>query len=103
MVTCCFCEPELTYHLDTFLQDLAEFMVYTTPSTLIVILWKVFVTNRRTPRGNLTVLRLDESAETYSPMASAGPSDSLVILYLLTGMLTFSLGVLAFDAVRAFS
>ena len=103
MITCCFCEPELTYHLDTFLQDLAEFMVYTTPSTLIVILWKVFVTNRRTPRGNLTVLRLDESSATYSPMASAGPSDLLVILYLLTGMLTFSLGVLAFDAVRAFS
>ena len=103
MVTCCFCEPQLTYHLETFIQDLAEFMLYTTPSTLIIILWKVFITNRRMPRGNLTVLRLDESAETYSPVVNEGPSDLLVILYLLTGMLTFTVGVLAFDAVRAFS
>ena len=103
MVTCCFCEPELTYHLDTFLEDLAEFMLYTTPTAIVVILWKVFITNRRTPRGNLTVLRLDESSETYSPLVSTGPSDLLVILYLLTGMLTFSFGVLAFDAMRAFS
>ena len=103
MVTCCFCEPELTYHLETFLQPLAEFLLYTTPTAIVVVLWKVFITNRRTPRGNLTVLRLDESSETYSPMVNPGPSDLLVILYLVTGMLTFSLGVLVFEAVRAFS
>ena len=49
------------------------------------------------------MLRLDESSETYSPMVNPGPSDLLVILYLVTGMLTFSLGVLVFEAVRAFS
>ena len=103
MVTCCFCEPELTYHLDAFLQDLGEFMVYTTPTALGVVLWKVFITNRRTPRGDITVLRLDESAETYSPAINSKPSALVILLYLLTGMLTFELGVLAFDAVRAFS
>jgi hypothetical protein len=103
MHTCCFCEPELTYHLTTFLEDLNEFLVYTTPTAVAVVLWKVFITNRRTPRGDITVLRLDESAETYSPTITGGPTKLVIMLYLLTGMFTFGMGVLAFAAVRALS
>ena len=103
MVTCCVCEPELTYHLDVFLQDLAEFILYTTPTAIAVVLWKIFITNRRTPRGDLTVLRLDESADTYSPATNPGPSALVIVLYVLTGMFTFELGVLVFDAMRTVS
>ena len=102
MVTCFSCDPELTYHLDVFLQDLAEFILYTTPTAIGVVLWKIFITNRRTPRGCLTVLRLDESADTYSP-PTGGPSTLVLVLYVLTGMFTFELGVIVFDAMHALS
>ena len=102
MITCCACDPELTYHLDVFLQDLAEFILYTTPTAIGVVLWKVFITNRRTPRADLTVLRLDESADTYSPPTN-GPSTLVLVFYLLTGIFTFELGVLVFDAMHTVS
>jgi hypothetical protein len=100
MPTCCFCEPELIYRWETFLQDVGEFMIYTTPTAIAVVLWKVFVTNRRNARGDITVLRLDESSLTYSPEVDFGPSPAIIILYVLTSLATFSLGVLAFEAVH---
>jgi len=103
MPTCCACEPEMIYRWATFVQDVGEFMVYTTPSAIAVVLWKVFVTNRRTARGNITVLRLDESSHTYSPEVAVGPSAWMVVLYVLTSLATFSLGVLAFEAVQSLS
>ena len=103
MVTCCFCEPELTYSVSTFVQDLNEFMFYSTPAWTCVVLWKIFVTNRRTPRGDITVLGLDASARTYSPTVERGVSGWRVVLYLLTSILTFTLGVLAFAGVQALS
>lgn len=103
MVTCCFCEPELAYDLATFLQDFNEFMVYTAPVAMCVVLWKIFVTNRSTPRGDMTVLGLDESSGTYSPPFQRGVTFGTLLLYLLTGFTTFGLGVLIFDAVQAWS
>ncbi|HEX6285574.1 MAG TPA: hypothetical protein VFZ71_11900 [Pyrinomonadaceae bacterium] len=101
MVTCCTCEPELAYDLTMFLQDFNEFMVYTTPVAICVVLWKIFVTNRTTPRGDITVLGLDESSTTYSPPFKRGVTFWTLLLYLLTGFTTFGLGVLAFEAVQA--
>ena len=68
-VTCCFCEPSLSrsYPLMTFIQDVNEVLLYIAPLVLCVVLWKLFVTNRTTPPGDLTVLGLDASASTYSP------------------------------------
>ena len=103
MVTCCFCEPELAYDLATFLQDFNEFMVFTAPVAICVVLWKIFVTNRSTPRGDMTVLGLDESSGTYSPPFQRGVTFGTLLLYLLTGFTTFGLGVLIFDAVQAWS
>lgn len=90
----------MIYSLMTFIEDTAELMVYTTPGAVALLCWKFFVTNRRTARGDITVLRLDESSQTYSPEVDLGPSAAIVILYLLTALATFSLGVLAFEAVR---
>jgi hypothetical protein len=103
MVTCCFCEPELAYDLATFLQDFNEFMIYTAPVATCVVLWKIFVTNRSTPRGDMTVLGLDESSAIYSPPFQRGVTFCTLLLYLLTGFTTFGLGVLVFNAVQALS
>jgi hypothetical protein len=103
MVTCCFCEPELAYDLATFLQDFNEFMIYTAPVATCVVLWKIFVTNRSTPRGDISFLGLDESSQTYSPVVERDFSVWSLVLYLFAGLVTFSLGVLVFDAVQVLS
>ena len=100
MPTCCACEPEMIYPWATFLSDVTEFAVYTTPAAIAVLGWKFFVTNRRTTRGNITVLRLDESSQTYSPEVDVRPATAIIFLYLLTAFATFSLGVLVFAAVH---
>ena len=68
-VTCCFCEPSLSpsYPLAAFIQDAHEIMLYIAPVVLCIVLWKLLVTNRSTPRGDVTVLGLDVSTSTYSP------------------------------------
>ena len=68
-IPCCFCEPSLSpdYPLDILIQDVNELMLYTAPLALCLVLWKLFVTNRTTPRGDVTVLGLDASSSTYSP------------------------------------
>ena len=71
-VTCCACwdfSPD--YPLEIFFQDLNEFMLYIAPLVFCVVLWKLLVTNRTTPRGDVTVLGLDASAPTYSPKQQA--------------------------------
>lgn len=93
----------MIYSLATFIEDVAEFTVYTTPAAIAVVLWKVFVTNRRIARGDITVLRLDQSSQTYSPEVDPAPSPAIIILYVLTSLTTFSLGVLAFEAVHTLS
>lgn len=101
-VTCCFCEPQLTYDLATFLQDINETMLFTAPVATCVVLWKVFVTSRSSPRGDITVLGLDDSAPTYSPNAErAALIRWALLLYLVTGVLAFFAGVLAFETVQA--
>lgn len=68
-VTCCFCEPSLSpdYPVDILLQDLNELLFYIAPFVIAVVLWKLFVTNRITPPGNVIVLGLDASTSTHSP------------------------------------
>ena len=63
-------DPPLTYRNETFFQDINEFLYFVVPLALCVVLWKLFVTNRITPRGDITVLGLDESASTYSPRSN---------------------------------
>ena len=90
-------------YLDDFFALAREFMVYTTPASICFVVLKVFVMNRRTSGGDLTVLRLDESSLTYSPVVDPGASAWVIVLYLLTSLLTFSLGVLVFETVHLFN
>lgn len=102
-IACAACDPELTYPWATFFLDLNELMIYTTPAALCVVLWKIFVTNRRGPRANVLGLGLDDSAPVYSELPEPAVSNWIVVLYVLTGVATFTLGVLVFAVVHALS
>ncbi|MCA1627258.1 MAG: hypothetical protein LC742_04770 [Acidobacteria bacterium] len=51
----------------------------------------------------MTVLGLDASAETYLPSGNSVFPLWTVLLYLLTGSVTFGIGLLLFNAVQALS
>ena len=103
MITCCCnCDPWALY-LQDFLDLASEFMVYLIPASICFVILKVFVINRRTPHGDLTILRLDESSLAYSPALDPGASAWVIVLYLLTSLATFSLGVLVFETVHPFN
>jgi len=51
----------------------------------------------------MSFLGLDDSSPTYSPAFEPGISGWALLLYLLTGVLTFFVGVLAFETVHALS
>lgn len=67
-IACVACETSLSpdYSLLTFIQDINELTFYIGPLVMCVVLWKLFVTNRITPGGNIIVLRLDARASTCS-------------------------------------
>ena len=68
-IACVACETSLSpdYQRAIFIQDVNEVMLYIAPLVLCIVLWKLLVTNRSTPRGDVTVLGLDVSTSTYSP------------------------------------
>ena len=69
---------------------------------IFIVLWNVFVTNRTAP--GVLVLGLEESS--LPPCALEARSHITIwrlLLYLLTGVVTFWLGVLSFDAVQSLS
>jgi hypothetical protein len=68
-IACVACETPLSpdYPLLTLVQDVNELLFYIAPIVLFIVLWKSLVTNRTTPRGDVTVLGLDASTRTYSP------------------------------------
>jgi hypothetical protein len=70
-ITCCFCEPSLTpdYPWEIFMQDMRELLFVIGPLTTCVLLWRLFVTNRITPPGNVIVLGLDAS-DSHSALSS---------------------------------
>ena len=72
-------------------------LIYVLPLALIVVLWKVFVT---IPRSRVLVLGLGDGSAPYLKWSRRQISGWLVLMYLLTSVLTFSLGAFAFDVYR---
>lgn len=75
-----------------------ELLIVVIPASLAFLLWRVFITNRVGPRAGITVLGLDESSETYSPPGDSRLSHYLSLPYVLTGVLTFLIGLIAYEA-----
>ena len=116
-----YLEPVFYWHdLLTFFSG-AVFLAI--PIGVFVFCWKNFVTNAPARRPAVSLLGLAEPALYSEPpplyseppvypetplysqpqeVEEADPFAWMVLLYLVTGLLTFSLGVFAFEAVHAF-
>ena len=60
-------------------------------------LWRIFVTNRTGP-GGTTILGLDENSATYTELYDRRIPWQSLFLYASVAIMTFKLGVLAFEA-----
>ena len=69
----------------TFLYVFGVLMIAAVPAAILSVLWRIFVTNRRSLVGT-TILGLDESAGSYSEMYDHGISWQKMFLYGLTGV-----------------
>jgi hypothetical protein len=72
IITCCFCEPSLApdYPWEVLMQDMREFLSVIGPLATCALLWRLFVTNRITPPGDVIVLGLDPNVSTSSPKSN---------------------------------
>ena len=62
-----------------------------------IVLWKVCVIHRAQSRRDVTILGLDVSSTTYSPLPEPQVSKWPVLLYLFAAAVTFKLGVTVFE------
>jgi len=83
--------------METFIDDIAELAIYMVPPAIGYMLWRIFVTNRMNPRGNVCVLGISETSATPAEMYGRRISCWTFGLYVLTGLVTLKLGLLAFD------
>ena len=101
-LSCSYYEPWWTYPLTVLLEGTADLMIYSTPVAICAVIAYVFA-DKESKSPTMTVLGLDASAETYLPSADSHFPMWTVLLYLITGVLTFELGLLVFDFVQALS
>ena len=101
MITECFGGPSQLYALEegSFLYDVGRLMTLVVPAAIAYALWRIFVTNRTGP-GGTTILGLDENSATYTELYGRRIPWLTLFLYVLTSVVTFKLGVLAFEAFR---
>lgn len=97
MQTCCFC-TELTsdYPVDIFVEDISTLMLFVLPAAICVILWKVFVSNRIAPRGNVVSLGLDESSATPAELYGRKFPWRSLFMHAAVGMTTFEFGLFVY-------
>ena len=84
------------YPLDIFIEDAGAIMILIFPAAICVVLWRVFVTNRTTPRGNILSLGLDERSATYTELYGHKIPWLAIFLHALVGVATSMLCVLVF-------
>jgi len=85
------------YPVYIFLDDLGVLMVYLLPAAICVVLWKVFITNRTTPRGNVLSLGLDETSATPTELYGRKIPWKALFLYASVGVTTFQFGVFIYE------
>jgi hypothetical protein len=85
------------YPIEVFIADITELAVYMVSPAVCYLLWRIFVTNRMAPRGDVCVLGLSETSATRSEMYGRGIKWKMLALYASISWLTFNLGLMAFD------
>src|ERR1700741_679356 len=81
------------YPLNIFVEDIGVLMLLLFPAAIGVVLWKMFVTNRTTPRGNGLSLGLDETSATPTELYGRKIPWGRLFVYAAVGMTTFDLGL----------
>jgi hypothetical protein len=94
-IACVACDYPEPYPLRLFAMDVGELMIYLLPVAIGVVLWKVFITNRTIPRGNIVALGLDETTATDVELYGRSIQWRTLGLRILVGALTFQVGVFA--------
>src|SRR5215216_598563 len=100
MITDCFGGSSYYYYgleENDFFSVVDNLMTLVVPAAIGYALWRIFVTNRIRP-GGTTVLGLDENSATYTELYDRRIPWPSLVLYVLTSVVTFKLGVLAFEA-----
>ena len=100
MITDCFAAPDLYvsyYPMRIFLEDFGVLMLFLLPGAICVVLWKVFITNRITPRGNVLSLGLDENSATSTELYGRKIPWRTLFLHAAVGVATFELGVFGYE------
>ncbi|HEY0724832.1 MAG TPA: hypothetical protein VGD41_12750 [Pyrinomonadaceae bacterium] len=90
-----FYEPDYSLHL--FVLDVEPLILIVVPAAIGVVLWKVFVTNRTTPRGNVLSLGLDETSATPTELYGRKIPWRALFLYASVGVTTFQFGVFIYE------
>jgi hypothetical protein len=85
------------YPANVFVEDLSTLMLFILPAAICVVLWKVFVTNRTTPRGNVLALGLDETTATQTELYGRKIPWRSLFLYAAVGVTTFEFGVFIYQ------
>jgi hypothetical protein len=85
------------YQVRDFVELVSVLMILLVPPAICYMLWRIFVTNRMNPRGDVCVLGLCETSATPAELYGRRISCWTFGLYVLTGLVTFKLGLLAFD------
>lgn len=85
------------YPANIFVEDLGTLMLFVFPVAVGLILWKVFVTNRTTPRGNVLALGLDETSATHTELYGRKIPWRALFFHAAVGVATFEFGVFVYE------
>jgi hypothetical protein len=88
------------YPVNAFTDDLGTLVLFIFPAAICVVLWKVFVTNRTAPRGNVLQLGLDETSATHTELYGRKIPWRSLFLYAAVGVTTFEFGVFVYETLR---
>lgn len=97
MLMICPVDSFESYTFITFADQVMILVILAFPVSIAYTAWRVFVSERMGPRGNVMVLGLDESSAIHSERYRQKIPGWTLLLYFLTSFGTFSLGLLAFD------
>jgi len=89
------------YPADIFFLDIGTLMIFLFPAAVCVVLWKVFVTNRTTPRGNVLQLGIDETSATHTELYGRKIPWRALFLHAAVGVTTFEFGVFVYETYRS--
>ena len=85
------------YPINILVEDVGTLILLTFPAAVCVILWKVFVINRITPRGNVLRLGLDESSATETELYGRKFPWRALFFHAAVGVTTFEFGVFVYQ------